>query len=102
VYPVVLIVAVLTSAAAMCLGATLFGLDVRRLRVAVFGTLDCLWGVIVFFVVNVLVTVGFIAAARTLGGGSPSSYLATDLTLVIVSALQGVVFHLWRLAARGR
>jgi hypothetical protein len=45
-------------------------------------------------------TLGLIAVARVLGGESLSSYLAADVTLLIVSALQGIAFHLWRAAEK--
>lgn len=98
--PVALIVAVVTSTAAVVVGVAVLGLGWRRLGTALIGVLDCLWAVLVFLVVNVVTTLGLIAVARVLGGESLSSYLAADVTLLIVSALQGIAFHLWRAAVR--
>jgi hypothetical protein len=98
---VLLILVALTS-----LGA--YGLGVRALRLSP-GTLPCamrrlLLGVglaVVFLAANAVLGVTAILATRATGR-SISPYLISDVTLVILSLLQGLVFAHWLEASRER
>jgi hypothetical protein len=96
------VVTLVTSAAAIGIGFIHFDLEARGLRIGLLRLLDCVWTVMVFFAANVLLSIGLVAAGRMLGAGPISSYTASDLMLVVVSAVQGMAFHLWREAGRGR
>jgi hypothetical protein len=97
-----LVVTLVTSVAAICIGFIHFDLEARGLRIGLLRLLDCVWTVMVFFAANVLLSIGLVAAARMLGAGPVSSYAASDLMLVVVSAVQGIAFQLWREVGRGR
>jgi uncharacterized membrane protein len=72
--------------------------DLRRadLQGAVTETLECLGLVVIFFVANLSVGAALILSLRSLSGQFISVYIVDDVTLVILSILQGVVFHRWR------
>ena len=95
----VLAVIALTSLAALWLGARRGGLDVWRLRTAALESLDCVWTVLAFLAANIGGTIAMVSIGRMVVPEYLSIYVAGDLTLVVVSAVQGVLFHLWR---RGR
>jgi hypothetical protein len=93
-------VVLLTSLAAITLGRARCGLDAERLRVAALSTLDCIWTVLAFLMMNVVGCVGVVIVGRILPGDYVSSYTAGDVTLVVLSTVQGIAFHLWRRADR--
>jgi hypothetical protein len=86
----------LTSAGAYLVGAKGLGLSRSGLRQAVGRMLECVGVTLVFFVVNLATGVIAILAARVLTLDVVSLYLADDLTLLVLSLLQGLTFQWWR------
>ena len=93
----------LTSAAALAYAARRGrALPVAALRPAVLRALECLGLTAVFFGANLLVGAlvsGLVRAATPL---FVSLYLSTDVSLLVLSALQALVFQHWLAARRGR
>jgi hypothetical protein len=91
-----------TSLAACWLGLRVLGLDGSGLRAAVGRALEILGASVVFFVANLALGLAVIAAVRGMTSGFLSAYLLTDVSLPILSLLQGLVFGCWRGEARSR
>lgn len=85
-----------TSLGAVLVGVRGFGLSRGRLRAAVHCALELIGASVVFFVINVLVGLSVILAVRTFTSQFLSVYLLNDLMLVVLAALQGLVFCCWR------
>ena len=86
----------LTSLGAYLAATRFAGLRRADLQGAVMETLECLGLVVIFFVANLSVGAALILGLRGLSGRFISVYIVDDVTLVILSILQGVVFHRWR------
>ena len=83
------------------LGAYVFGtrrrkLPASRLRAAARRVLEGLGLAVVFLSLNLAIGIVTILGIRTLTGEFVSSYLLNDLTLGILSLLQGLTFQWWR------
>jgi hypothetical protein len=89
----ILVVAGLTTLAAGLAGR---GGPHRSLRSAVGKTLESVGLMIAFLLGNL--AVGFVLAlvARAAGGGFVSLYVNDDVSIVILSVLQALVFKWWR------
>lgn len=85
-----------TSALAIAAGVILWGLPVRDLPAAVARTLEIIGLALVFCVLNLLVGGAVLLLGRVVSRGFLSLYLANDVTLVICSFLQALVFQRWR------
>jgi hypothetical protein len=73
------------------------------LRLAIFKFFEVVGTMGVFLLLNTAAVVLFAAAARQFGiGGFVSLYVTGDPALIIFSAVQGLVFRLWRDLDRGR
>jgi len=94
----------LTSVGGYLYGREVLRLSNRELATAWKTTFECVWFILVFFVLNLLVAFAGILASRVAFGRFVSIYNANDITLLILSLLQGILFHLWRgeTARRGR
>jgi Kef-type K+ transport system membrane component KefB len=85
-----------TSIGAYLFGRRRLGLERRQLRVAVLSMLEMIGLSLVFFTVNVGVGLVSILAARELTSAFFSVYTLNDVSLVALSALQGLIFGFWR------
>ena len=94
--PFILVLVGLTSVGAYLVGAKGFGLSANRLRTAIGRVLECVGMTLLFFVVNLAAGIIAILAARVLTRGGMSLYLADDVTLLVLSLLQGLTFQWWR------
>jgi hypothetical protein len=85
-----------TSAGAYLIGVRALGLPGRGLGPAVRRTFEMAGLTVVFLVVNLALGLGFILATRALSLPFVSVYILNDVTLIALSALQGVIFGWWR------
>ena len=92
----------LTSVGGYVVGVKKFRLSKPGLRMALYKTLECVGAMLVFFLVNLIVGVSAILAARRLTGGFVSLYLASDITLLVLSFLQALIFQGWLEVSRQR
>jgi len=90
-----LLVAV-TTVTAYVIGVHVLGLSRRRLAHAVGRTLELAGLTVVFLVANLAIGLAVVLATRALSTRFISVYILNDLSLVALSALQGVVFGWWR------
>ena len=86
----------LTSVGAYLYGKGVLRLSNRELFTACKTMLGCVWLSFVFFVLNLLVAFAGILASRVAFGRFVSIYNLSDITLLILSLLQGIMFQLWR------
>jgi hypothetical protein len=86
----------LTSLGTVLLGARALGLSQRGLRAAVGKMLECVGLTLVFFLGNLAAGMAVVLLGRLLTRGFVSLYLASDVTLLVLSLLQGVTFQWWR------
>ena len=92
----VLVLVGFTSIGAYLIGARGFGLTRSRLRAAIGKMLTCLGATLVFFGLNLGVGILVVLASRTLALGFLSMYLSNDVSLLVLSAIQGLTFACWR------
>jgi hypothetical protein len=92
----VLVLAGLTSLAAGALEWRRQSRPAPALRAAAGRALETLGLAVLFFLANVVTGALVTVAARTLGLGFISIYLSTDVTLVVLSLLQALVYQRWR------
>ena len=92
----VLVLVAVTSLGTVLLGASVLGLSGRSLWAAVGKTLECVGVTLVFFLVNLAAGMAVILLGRLLTRGFVSLYLANDVTLLVLSLLQGLTFEWWR------
>ncbi len=86
----------LTSVTAGVIGVRVLGLPRRRLARAVGRTLELAGLTVVFLVANLALGLAIVLATRALSTRFVSAYILNDVSLVALSALQGVVFGWWR------
>ncbi|HSF30466.1 MAG TPA: hypothetical protein VLK82_08355 [Candidatus Tectomicrobia bacterium] len=98
----ILIVAGLTSVGGYTIGVK----GLRLLRSELWGALgktcDCVGLTLIFFLLNIAVAMFAILAVRALSGRFISIYMASDITVLIMSSLQAITFHAWRENSRQR
>lgn len=94
--PFILVLVALTSAGAYLVGAKGLRLSRSGLRAALCRMLECVGVTLVFFVVNLATGMIAILAARVLTRHVVSLYLADNLTVLVLSILQGIAFQWWR------
>jgi hypothetical protein len=92
----VLVLVGITSLGTFLLGARVLGLSGRGLRAAVGKTLECVGLTLVFFLANLGAGMAVVLLGRLLARGFVSVYLANDVTLLVLSLLQGLAFQWWR------
>jgi len=89
-----------TSVAACAVGIAGLGLRPARLWEAGRFTLQLVGMSTLFFVGNLAIGLICVLAVRGATGTFVSVYLLNDLTLAVLSAVQGVCFECWRTSAR--
>ena len=89
-----------TSAGAYGFGRRWLGLQVP-ISGGIRRTVETVGVAVVFFVINVGVTIVSVLALRSMGFFA-SLYVATDYTLIVLSFLQGMVFQYWRYSGTAR
>jgi hypothetical protein len=104
VQPLGLIAAVVlaTSAVACSVGVRWLGLHGAALGRAGLKTLEIVGMGAIFFGANLAAGMIFVAAARVLTGWFVSHYILSDVSLLALSLLQGMVFVWWQSAAGSR
>ena len=85
-----------TTAGAYFLGRRGFGVPDKQLWLAVARVLDGVGMGMVFFTLNILWGVVLILTFRHLSGKFVSIYRLQDLSLPVLSLLQGLIFQWWR------
>ena len=86
----------LTSSAAYLVGRRRLGLGRQQLGMAVSSMLELVGLSLLFFTANVAIGLVTILAARELTAAFLSVYTLNDASLVVLSALKGLVFGCWR------
>jgi hypothetical protein len=97
----VLLLVVMTSAAAALVGWRGLRLPGAALGAATARTLECLGLAMVFLAANLALGLALILALGALSGGDVSVYRLDDATIVALSVLQGMVFRWWWSGRRG-
>ena len=92
----VLLVALSTSAGALFVGTVWLGLRPADLGPAARRALECVGLTLGFFAMNLAVGMAVVFAARQVADTFVSMYFASDITLLGISLLQGVLFQWWR------
>ena len=100
--PIVVILAGVTSFAALWIGTQWLRLRLGDLAAALGKTLECLGMMLVFFGANAAVGLVAIIGGRSLTGVFVSTYIMSDVANLGISFLQGLLFFCWREAKAGR
>jgi hypothetical protein len=98
----VLILAGITSTAALWIGTQGLRLRSGDLALAVGKMLECLGMMLVFCLANAVLGLVAIIGGRSLTGAFVSTYAISDVTLLGISFIQGLLFYCWREAKAGR
>ena len=91
----------ITSLGGLLVGTRWLGRSLAGLRAALRSLLECVGAVAVFAALNLVLGAALIVGLRTLTPWFASLYLLDDVVWVIVSALQGIAWSLWRADRRG-
>ncbi len=86
----------ITSLCTYFLGTRQLGLTRERLRAAAGRMLIYLGATVLFFGANLGAGVFVVLADRLLRLGFLSMYLSNDVSLLVLSAIQGLLFACWR------
>jgi len=92
----ILTVVTTTSLGAYLLATRRLGLAPSSLRIAALRMTEILGTALLFFMVNLAVGVAAILALRAATGWFLSAYLLNDLSLLVLSGLQALLFDSWR------
>ena len=92
----VLLLVALTSTGAWAVGARWLGLESGALGGAVGRMLESVGVIVVFFAANFVVGGLLILTARSLGPRFISLYYLDDVTVLVLSVVQGLTFQAWR------
>jgi hypothetical protein len=84
-----------TSVAAGLIGRWGLRLPAAAVGAAAARTLECLGLAMVFVAANLAVGLAVILSFRAISGRHVSVYLLNDVTIVVLSVLQGMVFRWW-------
>ena len=90
----------LTSAGACMVGTRALALRQSALGPALGEALECVGLAVVFLLVNLAAGVAPILGFRALTGRFVSAYWLNDVSLIVLSCLQALVFHCWRRTIR--
>ena len=85
-----------TTLAAYSVGSRRLGLPSARLGHAVGRALDCIGLGLVFLALNLLVGGAVVLGLRLATGRFVSLYVLNDVTVLLVSLLQGLIAQWWR------
>jgi hypothetical protein len=88
----------LTSITAYVIALRWCGLSRDGLWAALGKMLECVGMALIFAVANLALAAGFILAVRVFLGGFLTLYLLDDSTWLVLPALQGVTWGVWRQA----
>jgi hypothetical protein len=91
----ILLLMCITSIGAYLLGARWLRLPLADLPTAVGHAMECVGLCVVFLVINVAIGVTLVLVGRGLSGQFVSVYFVNDVTLVLISGLQGLLFWSW-------
>jgi len=100
--PVVVILTGVTSFAALWIGTQWLRFRPGDLATALGKMLDCLGLVVVFCTANAVVGLVAIVGGRSLTGVFVSTYVMSDVAILGISFLQGLLFFCWRETKAGR
>jgi hypothetical protein len=89
----------LTSAVAYLVGARALGLSRAGLRVSAVRTLESIGTALIFVAVNLGVGLAATLTVRLVTGRFVSVYGLDDEVWLLLSLLQGLAFHWWRVGA---
>lgn len=92
----ILALLVITSVGGYVFGRKAMRLSNRALSSAWRTLLECVCLSLVFFVLNLLVAFVWILGSRVMTGNFISFYVVSDITLLMLSLLQGAIFEFWR------
>ena len=95
----ILTLATLTSLGAVLAGARGLGLRPGTLGAALIRGAELVGAALLFWLANVALGMTLTLVARNVGLGFVSLYLNTDVSILIVSCVQGLVFECWRQGA---
>lgn len=88
-------VVLLTTLVAYLIGRTSARSARTSLKTALAGMFECVGAFLLFFGLNVALSATLVSIARMTGSQFVSSYAIEDVTLAILSALQGLLFRFW-------
>jgi len=91
-----LILVGLSSGVAYLIGVNAQGRSPAALRAAMGKMLECLGVTVVFFGINLAAGMVIALMGRLVTRQFVSLYLANDISLLVLSFLQGLVFQCWR------
>jgi hypothetical protein len=94
--PFLVIVAAITSLSGYLVGTRWLGRSVAGLRAALGRLLECLGAVAVFAGINLALAAALILGIRTFTPWFVTLYLLDDVVWLVVAALQGIAWSLWR------
>jgi len=100
--PIIVILAGVTSFAALWIGTQWLRLRLGDLAAALGKTLECLGTMLVFFAANAAVGLAAVIGGRSLTGVFVSTYIMSDVAILGISFLQGLLFFCWRETKAGR
>ncbi len=100
--PVVVLLAGVTSVAALWIGTQWLRFRPGDLATALGKMLECLGLMLVFFAANAVVGLVAIVGGRSLTGVFVSTYVMSDVAVLGISFLQGLLFFCWRETQAGR
>src|SRR5262245_50143842 len=92
---VVVLLVASTSLVAYLFGGRRLGLRAKHLRAAGPRVLEGLGVAVIFFAANLAIAIVGVLATRALTGWFVSAYLFNDVTIGILSLVQGLTFHWW-------
>lgn len=90
------LVAALSTILAFAVCARRFGWPARTVVTALGKVLECVGALVVFCLLNAAVGGAVILASRAISGRFVSFYLGADRSLLVLSALQALLFQWWR------
>jgi hypothetical protein len=100
--PIIVILAGVTSFGALWIGTQWLRFRLGDLAAALGKALECLGMMLVFFTANAAVGLAAIIGGRSLTGVFVSTYVMSDVAILGISFLQGLLFFCWRETKAGR
>ena len=91
---------ILTSVGAYVIAIRFMRLTRAHLMAAMLEALDYLGLAVLFLFTNLVVGTALIFGLRAMSGQFVSVYILSDTSLAMLSCLQALVFHCWRVRAK--
>ena len=85
-----------TSVSSYLVASKWLGLSTRNLSTALGNMLDCIGTILIFVVFNLAAGAAVILSVRLVTGKFVSLYFLDDQAWLVLSALQGLTWALWR------